>query len=147
MTGWTVWLIAAGILIAAEIFTGTFYLLMIAIGCGAGALAAMADLSFYMQCVVAGATGGIVTVILRHSKVFRKHRPEAQRNPSVHLDIGQSVDIVQWDKAADGVCRSRVQYRGAFWDVELLPSGTPTAGAFIIREIRGATLLVENRPA
>ena len=30
MTGWTVWLIAAGILIAAEIFTGTFYLLMIA---------------------------------------------------------------------------------------------------------------------
>ncbi len=147
MTGWTVWLIAAGILIAVEIFTGTFYLLMIAIGCGAGALAAMAGLSFYVQCIVAGVTGGVVTVILRHSRVFRKHRPEAQRNPSVHLDIGQSVDITHWDRANDGVCRSRVHYRGALWDVELLSSGTPTAGTFIIREIRGATLLVDNRPA
>ena len=146
MTGWTVWLIVAGILIAAEIFTGTFYLLMIAIGCGAGALAAMTGLSFYAQCVVAGVTGGLVTVILRHSRIFRKHRPEAQRNPSVHLDIGQSVEIQQWDRASDGVCRSRVQYRGALWDVELLSSGTPTAGTFVIREIRGATLLVENRP-
>ena len=32
--------------------------LMIAIGCGAGALAAMTGLSFYAQCVVAGVTGG-----------------------------------------------------------------------------------------
>ena len=38
MSDWTYWLIGAGILIVAELFIGTFYLLMIAVGllCGAG---------------------------------------------------------------------------------------------------------------
>ena len=36
----SVWWIAAGVAVAAELATGTFYLLMIALGLGAGALAA-----------------------------------------------------------------------------------------------------------
>ena len=38
----TWWWIVAGVLVAAELATGTFYLLMVAIGCAAGALAAHA---------------------------------------------------------------------------------------------------------
>ena len=40
MADWTYWLIGAGLLIVAELFIGTFYLLMIALGLVAGALAA-----------------------------------------------------------------------------------------------------------
>ncbi|HCN90871.1 MAG TPA: NfeD family protein, partial [Oxalobacteraceae bacterium] len=36
MTDWIVWSVLAGILVILELFTGTFYLLMIAIGFAAG---------------------------------------------------------------------------------------------------------------
>ena len=32
MTDWIAWFVAAGILVIFEVFTGTFYLLMIAVG-------------------------------------------------------------------------------------------------------------------
>ena len=41
----TGWWIAVGLLVAAEMFTGTFYLLMLAIGMTAGAVAAHLRLS------------------------------------------------------------------------------------------------------
>ncbi len=37
---WTFWWVAGGVLVAAELATGTFYLLMLALGCGAAAVAA-----------------------------------------------------------------------------------------------------------
>ncbi|HNJ45700.1 MAG TPA: NfeD family protein, partial [Ottowia sp.] len=52
----TVWWIAAGLLVAAELLTGTFYLLMLAIGAAAGALAAHAGLSLSAQLVAGGVT-------------------------------------------------------------------------------------------
>lgn len=139
-----IWFALAGILVAAEIFTGTFYLLMIAAGFAAGGLAAMAGVSLGGQFVVAGIIGGVVTLFLRSGRFFRKHRVHPQRNPSVLLDIGQTVDIRRWESPREGVYQSRTSYRGAFWDVELLPAGRPEAGLFVIREIRGVTLFVEN---
>lgn len=142
MTDWMIWLTVAGVLVAIEIFTGTFYLLMIAIGFGAGALAAMSGANLLLQFIVAGVVGVVVTLILKRSRVF--HKPDAQRNPAVLLDIGQTVDVSEWEKPDNGNFKARVNYRGAPWDVELLPDGDPKAGQFVIREIRGATLLVDN---
>ena len=130
MSIWMIWLAVAGILVAIEIFSGTFYLLMIAIGLAAGGLAAMAGAHVS------------VTLILRKSRLFRK--PHPQRNPAVYLDIGQTLDVGKWEKPDDGNYRARVNYRGALWDVELLPEAEPKAGQFVIREIRGAVLLVDN---
>lgn len=144
MTIWMIWLAVAGILVAIEIFTGTFYLLMIAIGLAAGGLAAMAGAHFSVQFIVAGLVGILVTLILKRSRLF--HKPDPQRNPAVLLDIGQTLDVVQWEKPENGNIRARVNYRGALWDVELLPEGKPKAGQFVIREIRGAVLLVDNYP-
>ena len=42
-TAATGWWIAAGMLVAIELLTGTFYLLMLALGCVAAALAAQRD--------------------------------------------------------------------------------------------------------
>ena len=142
MTDWMIWLAVAGVLVAIEIFTGTFYLLMIAIGFGAGGLAAMTGANLLIQFIVAGVVGVLLTLVLKRSRVF--HKPDARRNPAVLLDIGQTIDVGEWEKPDRGSYRARVNYRGALWDTELLPEGKPTAGQFVIREIRGATLLVDN---
>jgi hypothetical protein len=49
-------------LVAAELATGTFYLLMLALGCAAGALAAHAGVGPRPQVVVAALVGGGATV-------------------------------------------------------------------------------------
>lgn len=103
MTDWMIWFALAGILVAAEIFTGTFYLLMIAVGFCAGGIAAVAGVPFYGQFIAAGISGGVVTLALRNSRLFKKHRVHPQRNPSVLLDIGQTVEVRQWENPQNGI--------------------------------------------
>ena len=54
----TLWWIAAGLAVAAELATGTFYLLMIALGLGAGGLAAALGASWMWQLLGAALVGG-----------------------------------------------------------------------------------------
>ena len=54
----TWWWIAAGVLVAGELLTGTFYVLMLAIGCVFGALAGYVSSEFFTQVVVAVVVGG-----------------------------------------------------------------------------------------
>jgi membrane protein implicated in regulation of membrane protease activity len=51
----TLWWIAAGAMVAAELATGTFYLLMIALGLAAGAVAAHAGAATTWQVLAAAA--------------------------------------------------------------------------------------------
>ena len=53
----TVWWLATGLVVLLELFTGTFYLLMLAVGLAAGALAAHAQLGLSGQLVVAALVG------------------------------------------------------------------------------------------
>jgi hypothetical protein len=54
----TIWWLLAGAAVVIELITGTFYLLMLAIGLAAGALAAHAGLAMTGQLVVAALVGG-----------------------------------------------------------------------------------------
>src|SRR6188474_2810479 len=54
----TWWWVATGVLVAAELATGTFYLLMMAIGTAAAALSAHAGAGFTGQLVAAALIGG-----------------------------------------------------------------------------------------
>ena len=146
MADWSFWLIAAGVAVTVELFIGTFYLLMIAIGLVFGALAAAVGLALPIQTMVASVVGVAATIGLRRSRYGRMGtRVDAERDPNVNLDIGQTINVPAWQ---DGV--ARVMYRGALWDVELERSlGTPVAspvpaapGQYIIREVRGSRLIV-----
>jgi membrane protein implicated in regulation of membrane protease activity len=139
MTDWMSWLVAAGVLVIAELFTGTFYLLMIAVGLGAGALAALGGASGPVQTLVAAAVGLVATAVLHRSRFGRPARSEPTRDRNVNLDIGQRVAVKAWQ---DG--RARVMYRGALWDVELGPGAQPEAGDFRIVEVLGNRLIVSN---
>ena len=68
MADWTYWLIGAGILIVAELFIGTFYLLMIALGLVFGALAAWLGANGALQTLIAAAIGIAATLVLRRTR-------------------------------------------------------------------------------
>ena len=55
----TLWWVLAGLLVAAELLSGTFYLLMLALGVAAGALAAHAGLGLSAQVITAAVLGVI----------------------------------------------------------------------------------------
>lgn len=139
MAEWMGWLVAAGVLVILELFTGTFYLLMIAIGLAVGGLAAVAGASGPMQTIAAAVVGVLATALLHRSRFGRPARSGASRDHNVNLDIGQRVNVPAWDNG-----RARVMYRGALWDVELGQGATPQAGDFRIVEVQGSRLVVAN---
>ncbi|WP_337367337.1 NfeD family protein [Noviherbaspirillum denitrificans] len=132
----------AGVLVVLEMFTGTFYLLMIAIGLVAGGLAALAGGGTAVQLAVAGIAGAIATYGLRRSKWGKTSRRDAQRDPNVNLDIGQTLVVDEWAGQQGGVRTARVMYRGAMWDVELDAHAQARPGTYVIREVRGNRLVV-----
>lgn len=144
MSDWASWFVAAGVLIVAELFTGTFYLLMIALGLAAGGLAALGGTMLEWQLLAAAVVGMVAVLLLRRSRFGRARTRAAGTDPNVLLDIGQVVEVPAWH-AQGQLSTARVPYRGALWDVELLAGHAPLPGPYVIREIRGSHLLVAPR--
>jgi len=142
MADWVGWLALAGVLVILELFTGTFYLLMIAIGLAVGGLVALAGAGLPLQAIIAGMVGVVATGVLHRSRFGRSGdaaRNGATRDRNVNLDIGAHVTVPAWDNG-----RARVMYRGALWDVELGQGATARAGDFRIVEVLGSRLVVAN---
>ena len=139
MADWMGWLVAAGVLVILELFTGTFYLLMIAIGVAVGGIVALSGAGVPVQALGAAAVGVLATGLLHRSRFGHPAKADAQRDRNVNLDIGQHVRVPAWQ---DG--RARVMYRGALWDVELGQGVAPHAGEFRIVEVHGSRLVVGN---
>ncbi|WP_343584172.1 NfeD family protein [Herbaspirillum sp.] len=144
MTDWAIWFVLAGALIVAELFTGTFYLLMIALGLAAGGVAALAGAQVEWQLLAAAIVGIAAVMSLRRSRFGRLRKSDASRDPNVILDIGQTVEVAAWQQHGNQYL-ARVPYRGALWDVELQSGHHAAPGAFVIREIRGSRLIVAPR--
>ena len=143
-----VWLAMAGVLVILEIFSGTFYLLMIAVGALAGALAAWLGASNPVQMLAVAVVGVLACLLLYFVRGPRGRRREAANDPNVNLDIGQSVRVDQWQSEGNGLWQARVNYRGAQWDAQLQSepgpgaSLTPLPGWYVIREVRGSRLML-----
>lgn len=139
MNDWMMWLVMAGVLVIFELFTGTFYVLMIAVGMAFGALAALFGLSVPAQLTAAAVVGVIATGLLHRSRFGRPAKTNTARDPNVNIDIGQQLAVAEWQGG-----KARVMYRGALWDVELGPGATAEAGNFKIVEVQGSRLIVAN---
>ena len=132
----TFWWILAGVLVSIELATGTFYLLMLALGATAAAVAQMTGASATVQIATAALVGAGATAAW-HAVRARSPRSEpAQSNRDVLLDIGATVNVAQWRE--DGTCR--VHYRGSDWDAVHRGSGPATAGLHRIVSIQGTRL-------
>ena len=136
----TIWWIATGVAVAVELATGTFYLLMIAIGLAAAAIAAHLGAGATAQLVVSALVGG-GAVAGWHMRTLRhpKARPAAS-NPDVNLDVGETVHIAHWQP--DGT--ATVKYRGANWTVIHHSGSTPSSGAHRVVEVVGSRLVVDK---
>jgi membrane protein implicated in regulation of membrane protease activity len=138
----TSWWIVAGVLVAAELATGTFYLLMLALGAVAAALAAHLGVAFNGQLLAAALIGGGAVAAWHFKRGQRPAAPPASENRDVNLDIGETVHVAEW--AADGT--ATVTYRGAAWSVRFAGRGTPAPGAFVIHALDGNRLLLQPAP-
>ena len=142
MSSANIWWLLAGGAVAAELVTGTFYLLMLAAGLVAGALAATLGMGTAGQMLLAAAIGG-GAVAAWHWRRSQNPAPKpASANPDVHLDIGQAIHVVRWnaDKTAN------VQFRGAQWTaVAADPAQANEPGNFRIKEMVGNRLVIEKQ--
>ncbi|MFC4274219.1 NfeD family protein [Achromobacter aloeverae] len=138
-----IWFGLAVLALIGEIASGTFYLLLVAVGLAAGGLAATAGLNLEAQLVICSIVALAGLYVLRRTGVLKKREVDAARNADVNLDIGQVVRVDAWEEG--GI--SRVQYRGASWRVELAPGNLPASGEFVITAIRGSSLIVAPRAA
>jgi len=139
----TLWWLAAGALIAVELISGTFYLLMISTGLVAAALAAHAGLDLVWQWVVAAFVGGGSVLVWRRHKRSQPPVAAANANPDVNMDVGEIVQVETFNP--DGSCN--VQYRGARWDASLQHGESATAGAYTIAEVIGSRLILKKAPS
>jgi membrane protein implicated in regulation of membrane protease activity len=136
----TIWWLLTGGAVAVELLTGTFYLLMLAIGLGAAAVAAHLGMGLVVQLVVAAVVGG-GAVVVWHLQQGRKGADlPAQANPNVNMDIGEILQVSTWN--ADGT--ADVQYRGARWTAIHRAGVTPATGAHRVSEIIGNRLLLDK---
>jgi membrane protein implicated in regulation of membrane protease activity len=136
----TVWWVLAAALVALELFTGTFYLLMLAVGLAAGALAAHLGLSFTGQLVTAALVGAAAVVMGHLQRRKRKGDPSVRSMRSVNLDIGETLHVDAWQ--ADGT--ASVRYRGAQWTAVLEQGQAAEPGNFRVTELVGSRLKVEK---
>lgn len=136
----TIWWLLTGAAVVVELTTGTFYLLMLAIGLAAAALAAQFGAGTVAQLLVAAVVGGGAVVSWYFVRGQRAAASSANANPDVNLDIGETVTVESW--SPDGT--ATVKYRGASWTVVHRPGSTPTSGPHRVAEVVGSRLLVDK---
>jgi len=136
----TLWWLITGALIAVELMTGTFYLLMLSIGAAAAAIAAHAELTLTWQIVVGAVVGACAVIAWHFQNDRRKVHTDASRNQDIHLDLGETVQVIEWD--SEGL--TRVQHRGAQWTALLRTGQLQTTGPHRIVEVVGSRLVLEK---
>jgi membrane protein implicated in regulation of membrane protease activity len=136
----TVWWIVTGVVVGVELATSSFYLLMLALGAAAAAIAAHLGLGLSAQLVIAAVIGAGAVAAWHFKRQREPAGPVAAENRDVNLDIGEAVQVNDWDAQGSG----STQYRGSRWQVRFMGTGLPTSGRFIIRRVEANRLFVER---
>ena len=140
MSAQAVWIIAALVVLGAEMLLGTLYLLAVFLGCLGATVCAYLDCSVAVQ----GLTAGLITVAgTVGALIFRKKLRTLNRNPdpdSNDLDKGQRVRVEEITSEGLG----KVSYRGSVWTAEG-QDGPLRAGTYLIVKVRGPRLILGER--
>lgn len=134
----TIWWVAAGAAVAAELASGTFYLLMVAFGLAAGAIAAHLGANSTTQVLVAALLSGGATFLLYLTRSRQPRAAEARENHDVNIDIGESVSVDAWTAERT----ARVFYRGTTWIAHLAPGVPAHPGLHKVSGVEGNWLVL-----
>ena len=131
-TYWMWWALAA-VLVGAELFTGTFYLLAVGVAFMFGGAVAWLGGSTPVQLMI-GAVFAVAGTFAAHQ--WRKRR--AMPTPQPGLDVGQEVKVLAWNDNGT----ARVNYRGTQWDATVASPADARAQTMYIVDTRGSTLVI-----
>jgi membrane protein implicated in regulation of membrane protease activity len=136
-----VWLLLGLGLIAVEMMSGTFYLLILGGAALIGALAGYLGAPFAVQAVLAAIAAIAGVLILRRRKAAVAPAKENQ------MDVGQTAVIESWLSEPQRLARAR--YRNTTWDAEVLGNDRVEIGAVLyVASTDGNRLkLSSTRPA
>jgi membrane protein implicated in regulation of membrane protease activity len=137
-----IWWILAGVAVGVELITGTFYLLMIALGLAMAAIAAHLGLSMTAQLVAAALVGGGAVALWHKTRLDRKvatKQDSATASRDVNMDVGEHIYVQAW--RPDGT--ATVKYRGADWTVTLAPGTQATTGNYVVKDVVGNRLVLQ----
>lgn len=135
------WLIALALGIA-ELFTGSLYLLLIALGCAAAGIGAWAGAPLVGQLLVAAGASLGAWLMLGRMRGRQADDPLAGGRDQL-LDIGERISVAHWTDTGE----AQAIYRGAKWDLTFDPRALadghrPTPGEYVIKGIVGNRLVV-----
>jgi len=135
------WAIAALVLVIAELLSGTFYLLMLALAAFGAAAAAYLEQPFPTQCIVAAVLGAIGCYGVH---IYRARSAGTRMAP---IDAGMPASFESWLDA--GTRLARVRYRGASWEARVEGSEAlePGATVFVLATDGNTLKVAKNRPA
>lgn len=134
MSIYVIWWIVAFALVAVELATGTFYLLVYGVAAAAAGIAAWLGLGMPAQFVIAAVIGIAGSIALK-----KWRQPKGTESNLQDLDIGQTVKLEQWQDN-----KGQVKYRGALWDAETENPAVDTSKPLFIRAMRGTVLILRN---
>lgn len=145
MSLWQIWVVAAALLLVAEMFAPGFWLASLAVGCGAAALAALLPIGLLGQVLVFAATTvgslfGLRPVLVR--RFLHARGMEVRTN--VEALVGKTGVVT---KRIDPVTRvGRVVVEGEDWRGALLEGGEviEPGTRVIVVQVDGSTLVVEK---
>jgi membrane protein implicated in regulation of membrane protease activity len=148
VASWQIWIVAAALLLVAEMFAPGFWLASVAVGCLAAAVAGLLPFGLLgeMAAFMAGSVGslfGLRPVLVRR---FLHSRGTEVRTNAEAL-VGKSGVVV---KRFDPVTRiGRVVVDGEDWRGTLLEAGSPETTLepgtrIVVVQVDGSTLLVEK---
>lgn len=136
-----IWFVIAGICLVAELFSGTFYLLIIGIALGLAGLAGLLVTSFLIQLVIVLIASMVGLMIVRNSRL-KSNKNKSFTDMDLTLDIGQKIVVDQWHKEGHSYL-SEAKYRGANWQISYEGDVPAVPGTYQITGINGNVLQVK----
>ena len=132
------WAIAGLVLVIAELLTGTFYLLMLALAAFGGAAAAWLGYQFPVQALFAAA---VAAAGCWGVHAYRARNQGARMAP---IDAGMPASFETWIDSGSRL--ARVRYRGASWDAHVEGAEALEPGAMLyVLSADGNTLKVAKK--
>ena len=138
METYWIWWLTAVVLVIAEMFSGTFYLIAVAFGLATAGLAAYLGVTWFGQAAIAAV---LCTISVGGIYFWKQKQVETHGQTNLAYDIGQTVHVVVWLDER----HARVSYRGAEWDAELAGKAQADAARQVwrIKDMAGSRLIIE----
>lgn len=136
MADWVAWLVAAGVLLVAEVLTLTFVLGLFGVAALLAALGAVLGLPLPAQVALFAVAAGVLWLVVRPLERLHRREPTPTNADAM---AGRTAVVTEEVTAHAG----RVTLGGESWAARTTAGGPLPAGSYVsVAQVDGATLVV-----